>query len=294
MKALLKNCKKGISLLLAVTFIICAFSLPCSAALPDENDVIESCRWRTGPYYSKYYSIYEIILSPNYVRRADVVIYDKEHDDRELTENEEYTVHTEEIPDYGKCFVIDIVTNGISPYLKRDSFKDAMGRGNATIYLINNHHYTEKNVASFDKNINLGSNPITTDESLTVKFCTRGCVSLNGKTVAENVFTYTWEPDEAGEYNLTLSIHGLTVGAYTITVFEPYQVKENRIAELKSSLPETVLGFFGSIPIAILTLPTLPLILFGWIPAIMALGPIEYAGRFFDTLAEIRQLKSEI
>lgn len=287
-----KKLTKALSLILVLATFICIFALPGYAALPGEDDVISSFRWKTGPYYAKYYSIYRFVLSPKYVERADVVIYDSEHDDRELTEGEEYTVHTEEIPDFGTCFVITLVTDGISPYLKRGSFKKEDGNTNATIYLIQNHRYTEANVVSFDKETKSAGNVLETGKSLTVNFGTTGCVAVNDVIVAENVRQYTWEPDEAGEFKITLSVCGLTVGEYPITVMTSLEIKEDRVAELRSSLPEIALNFFKSIPIAIIMLPTLPLIFFGWMPAILAAGPIEYAGQFFDALSEIRQLKA--
>lgn len=292
MKNFSKNLKEALSFILVMTIFICGFTLPGYATLPGEDDVVISYRWRVAQYYSKYYNVYSFVLSPNYIRRADVIIYDSEHDDRELVENEEYTVHEEEIPDYGTCFVITLVTDGASPYLKSGSFKKKDGNSNATIYLIQNHRYTEGKVASFDKEIKLAGNALQVGDGLTVDFRTKGCISVNNEIVAENVYNYTWEPEKSGEYLITLSVYGLTVGEYPITVMTPMEIKEDRIDELKNSLPKLAWNFFKSIPIAILTLPTLPLVMFGWVPGLLGLGPIEYAIQFFDALSEIRQLKA--
>lgn len=284
--------KKIISVLLVPVLLLCMLSIPCAAA-DEESGVVRAEGWYVG---GDEWSVLKLVLDPKYVQCADDVVILNGRQDVFCN----ITVRRETTAEYGECFAVTFITEHQpidEAYICADMFFDAQGQGNEPIRFADVVSFGKLPLIDAEEEFSTTSvNTIPQHRSIDVTFALEGSVTLNGKTLAENVLTFSIPFDETGSYTLDLSVDGLFTRTYQFDVKTTKQIYKERVAELRKRLGKDTIGFFLSIPIALVTtlmaLSPLGIAMLAW-PFWLTLPfqPFRIAEDWFDTLRELIRVR---
>ena len=280
--------KRVLSILLALCLSFAAFAPLCHAA--DGDDVVRCTGWYLRGSGCVNGLAFEVVLDPRFTQQAGGVV---------ITNSDGYVlekvnVYRKTIDNCGECFVIDFITDEYrhpfrSGVISAGAFRDDNGNGNATIRLSNASSFTK--LWLFQTSPELADafvNDVPQGEQIDITFAQNGTVRYDGEIVAQDTQAYTLSCTQSGEHTLEISVNDFFTRTYRMNVQTESQRLDAERAALQQELSDTVKAFFASIPLAILTLPLLPLCVFGFL---WPVAPIEIGSQIFDILARLRKLK---